>query len=279
MIRKIFFISFFSLCFSTISSSACLDEVKMFYKSYMTNFLKGRLNNEHLLEKYLTAGLVAKIKRMTYATWCDPIIRAQDVNEDAISSLMVKARENDWYVVSYLWNKKDSTTKTEIPLKAKCIDGKCKIVYITPEVNGVLYGDAMLACCEDMSISKIDETSGKTFVESFYNAYLALYCAMSEDINAQLSSLRLSHLSPIALQQFKKAELENQEDGCYGYDLLINDFDFDSMWYKSLKVAQLSNDRFLISYQKGVTICKIRIQIECQQGKYLIHSISLSENV
>lgn len=274
MIRKILFISILSLCFSTICSSACLDEVKTFYTSYMMNVLNGNSNNEALCKKYLTEGLAAKIQRMINTSGVDPIIRSQDVNADAIKTLAVRTIISDWYMVSYLWNEKDSTTLTEIPLKAQSIDGKCKIVYITPVENGVQYGDEMLSCCENMSASKIDETSGKSFIESFYKVYLAFYCAMSKDTDAKLSSLRLSNLSPTALQQFKKAESENQEDGLYGYDLLINNFYFDCMWFNSLKFVQLSNDNYQITYQAGVKIYKINIKIEYENGKYLINNIS-----
>lgn len=240
----------------------------------MMNVLNGNSNNEALCKKYLTEGLAAKIQRMINTSGVDPIIRSQDVNADAIKTLAVRTIVSDWYMVSYLWNEKDSTTLTEIPLKAQSIDGKCKIVYITPVENGVQYGDEMLSCCENMSASKIDETSGKSFIESFYKVYLAFYCAMSKDTDAKLSSLRLSNLSPTALQQFKKAESENQEDGLYGYDLLINNFYFDCMWFNSLKFVQLSNDNYQITYQAGVKIYKINIKIEYENGKYLINNIS-----
>lgn len=275
MIKKILFISILSLCFSTICSSACLDEVKTFYTSYMMNVLNGNSNNKTLCRKYLTEGFAAKTQRMINTSGVDPIIRSQDVNADAIKTLFVREIESDWYLVSYLWNEKDSTTLTEIPLKAQSIDGKCKIVYITPVENGLQYGDEMLSCCEVMNASKIDETSGKSFIESFYKAYLASYCAMFKDTDAKLSSLRLSNLSPTALQQFKNAELENQEDGLYGYDLLINNFDFDCMWLTSLKFVQLSNDNYQISYRAGVKIHKINIKVDYRNSKYLINSISL----
>lgn len=270
---KKIFISILFLFFSTICSSACLDEVKTFYTSYMMNVLHGNSNNEALCKKYLTEGLAAKIQRMINGSGGDPIIRSQDVSADAIKTLAVRAIEGDWYMVSYLWNEKDSTTFTEIPLKAQNIDGKCKIVYITPVENGIQYGDRMLSCCESMSTSKIDDASGKSFIESFYKVYIASYCAMSKDTDAKLSSLRLSYLSPAALQQFKKAESENQEDGLYGYDLLINNFDFDCMWCKSLRFLQLNNDNYQITYQAGVKVHNINIKIEYQDGRYLINSI------
>lgn len=274
MIRRFLFISILWLCFDTLCSSACLDDVKTFYRGYMMNFLTVDSNNDSLCKKFLTEGLIAKTKRMSNATGVNPIIRSQDVNEDAIKTLAVRRVADDWYMVSYLWNEKDSTTLTEIPLKAQSIDGKCKIVYITPIENGSQWGDEMLSGCECMNEAKTNETSGQSFIESFYKIYLSTYCAISKDINTQLSSLRLSNLSPAALQQFKQAESEHQEDGFYGYDLLINNFDFDCMWYKSLKFTQISDDNYQITYQAGATIHKINIKIKYQNGKYLINSIS-----
>lgn len=272
--KRFLLISMLSLCFSEICSSACLDEIKTFYTKYMTNILNDHSKNKDLCKTYLTEGLIAKVQRMATASGGDPIIRSQDVNADAIKTLAVRKIAGDWYMVSYLWNEKDNTTLTEIPLKAQNMDGKCKIVYITPVENGIQYGDELLSCGEDMKVSKIDETSGKSFIESFYKVYLASYCAMSNDIDARLASLRLSNLSPAALQQFKKAESENQEDGLYGYDLLINNFDFDCMWCKSLQVTQLKDGEFQVTYQGGNKTYKILVAIKHQDNRYLIDRIS-----
>lgn len=80
---------------------------------------------------------------------------------------------------------------------------------------------------------------------------MATYCSMCSDLNSKLQSLRLSHLSHTALEQFKKVELENLQDGFGGYDLLITNFDFDSMWFHSLKVVPLETDNYQVTYQAG----------------------------
>lgn len=272
--KRFLFISILSLCFSTICSCACLDEIKTFYTGYMMNLLKNDSNNIALCKMYLTDGLLTKVQRMVNTSGVDPIIRSQDVNDDAIRTLNVRNIADSWYMVSYLWNEKDSTTVIKIPLKVENVGGKCKIAYITPVQNGVQYGDELLSYCENMKACKIDEASEKTFVESFYKVYIASYCTMCKDVNAKLSTLRLSNLSHTALEQFAKAELENQKDGFNGYDLLINNFDFDCMWCKSLKFAQLGNDDFQISYQVGSKIYKIIVTIKKQNNRYLIDKIS-----
>lgn len=274
MIKKFLFISILTLCFSAICSGACLDEVKTFYKSYMMNVLNGDSNNESLCKMYLTEGLVAKTQRMINISGVDPVIRSQDVSSDAIKTLDVRKIADDWYMVSYLWNEKDNTTLTEIPLKVKNINGKCKIAYITSIENGVQYGDELFSCFENIKSCKIDNASGKLFIESFYKVYIATYCSMRKDVSAKLSALRLSNLSQTALEQFKKVELEKLDDGLNGYDLLINNFDFDCIWCKSLKFVQLSNDNYQITYQVGVKMHKINIKIKYQDGRYLINNIS-----
>ena len=86
-----------------------------------------------------------------------------------------------------------------------------------------------------------------------------LYCSMCSDLNSRLQSLRLSHLSHTALEQFKKVELENLQDGFEGYDLLIMNFDFDSMWFHSLKVVPLEPDNYQVTYQAGKYTHQINI--------------------
>lgn len=90
MKRRFVFISVLLFCFSTICSGACIDEIKTFYASYMTNILNVDSTNETLCKKYLTEELAAKLQRMRNATGGDPIIRAQDMNSDAITLVSTK---------------------------------------------------------------------------------------------------------------------------------------------------------------------------------------------
>lgn len=72
----------------------------------MANILNVDSTNETLCRKYLTEEMAAKLQRMRNATGGDPIIRAQDMNSDAIKTLNVREIADDWYMVSYLWNEK-----------------------------------------------------------------------------------------------------------------------------------------------------------------------------
>lgn len=262
------------LSFNTICVKACQKEIKTFYITYLTNVLHDSSKNKVLCKKYLTEELLAKVQRVTNATDADPIIQAQDANIDAIETINIEKLKNDWYIVSYLWNKKDSSTLTRIHLKAQNIDGNCKITYISPNWNVSEYGDELLSC-KIKETNIINQTSEQSFLESFYKAYMKIYCAMPKDINAQLSSLRITNLSKNALKQFKKSEIENLRDSLDGYDLLIDNFDFDCMWYKSVGFKRLDNKNYQISYSTGNNIYKITASIIKQNGRYLIDSLIL----
>ena len=75
---------------------------------------------------------VAEVIEKTYA---DPIIRAQDVSADGITTLSVKPIEDNWYMVSYYWNKNDKSSLIQIPIEAHEIDGECKITDIQWETG------------------------------------------------------------------------------------------------------------------------------------------------
>lgn len=154
------------------------------------------------------------------------------------------------------------------------VNEKCKIVYITPIENGTQYGDEWLTGFENTASYKIDSSSGESLVESFYKLYVATYCSMCSDLNSKLQSFRLSHLSHTALEQFKKVELENLQDGFGGYDLLITNFDFDSMWFYSLKVVPLEPDNYQVTYQAGKYTHQINIQVAYRDGRYWINAIT-----
>ena len=103
-------------------------------------------------------------------------------------------------------------------------------------------------------------------------------CACLDEIKTFYTSYMMNLLkndsNNIALCKMSKAELENQKDGFNGYDLLINNFDFDCMWCKSLKFVQLGNDDFQISYQVGSKTYEIIVTIKKQNNRYLIDKIS-----
>lgn len=260
------------LCLNSVCIVACPERIKEFYTTYLTNVLQDDFKNTDLCKAYLTEGLIEKVDRLINATGIDPILRAQDTNRDAIETLSVEELTNDWYLVKYFWKKGDANSIIEIPLKAQDVNGVCKITYITPIWNKLQYGDELLTC-KDGKIGKIDQTSPLSFLKSFYNAYVSEYCDMPEGLNAKLSSLRSRYLSNKALEQFKNAESENLKDGLAGYDRLIDNFDFDCLWCKTIQFTHLNGDDYQMTYQVAKKTYKVGITLKKKGNSFLIDGL------
>lgn len=259
-------------CCKPACAGSCREQIKTFYACYLNNVLEG-YSNAALCRTYFTQELSEKVRRIGHATGGDPVIRAQDANRDAIETLIVTGLGNDWYMVGYLWKKGDERTRVEIPLKAQQIDGSCKITYIVPIWNGSRFGDDLLTC-RDEKAAQIDMTSGLAFLKSFYDAYLALYCAMPADLDAKLAPLRARFLSRNAIEQFENAASENLQDGLDGYDLLIDNFDFDCLWCGRVGFTHLTGDDYQVTY-KGDKFRKIVVKVERRGDEYRIEALSV----
>lgn len=273
--KKIIFL-FIALGYAFVSWAACPEQIKAFYSAYMSNLLVGdNLKNKELCEVYMTPALIQKIQRIAYATGVDAVIRSQDINEDAIQSLSVRNLEGDWYLVRYLWDKGDEKTAIEIPLKAHNIGNTCRIVYITPIWNGTRYGDSLLSIVVDAP-QVINQKSGLAFLESFYLTYLSSYFHMSENLPAELDALRSKYLTSRAILEYQGAERDQLGDGLDGYDILIDNFDFDVLWYGSFHIQPLDG-RYVVEYKSDNQIHKITIVLKICDGNYYIDGISLGQ--
>lgn len=276
---KKFLVGLLLICFG-VNLSASTPGVKYFYTTYMRNILEGK-DNSALCEAYLSKGLIEKLDRVGKATNMDQIIRAQDVSTDAIETLRVKELGNDWYMVTYSWYKEKPDWYSGdnepicIPLKAISKDGKCQIIYITPSWNRTMFGDHLLYSGQNLDFP-IDYSSGQNFVKSFYNKYLSIYYSMGENIESDLFSLRSRHLTQNAQSQFKKQENIWLWDTYSGYDLLIDNFDFDYIWKNSIEIIQTGDDLYEFSYILGATDYKTTISLSLSliDGNYKIDSIT-----
>ncbi len=276
---KKFWVGLLFACFA-VNLSALAPEVKYFYTTYMSNILNGK-DNSSLCEEYLSKGLIAKLDRVGKATNMDQIIRAQDASADAIETLRVKELGDNWYMVTYSWYKEKpewysgDNEPIQIPVKAIIKEGKCQIVYITPSWNRTMFGDELLYCKQDLDLT-IDHSSGLNFIKSFYDKYLSIYYSMSENLEPVLSSLRSEHLTQNAQLQFKKQEDIWLLDTFSGYDLLIDNFDFDYIWKNSIEIIQTDDNLYEFSYILGATNYKVTISISLTyiDGTYNINSIT-----
>lgn len=255
----------------SMSAGQCQGkEVRMigdFYTSYGMNIADsadGR--NDTLVRRSLTPGLIARMKRVASATNCDPIIRAQDFDKAAAKTFEVKHLENNWYMVSYAFG---SAERTNIPLRLAETDGRLLIDYITPEWHGLLYGDSLLWDAEHRMA--VDYSTPLSFVETFYAAYVQEYCSMPADLSSRLGALRLKHCTQNALEQIR---LANENDDFPGYDLLIDYFDFDRLWVRSMTCVPIAADSFRVTYTCWKNVVKtVYVGIVKKERAYLIDKV------
>ena len=84
--------------------------------------------------KYLTKELIEKVDSLVKATDADPIIRAQDLGEDDIKTLVVKHLNDNWYQVGYTSAKGSQFERAvSIPVRVVNIGGQYQIDDITAE--------------------------------------------------------------------------------------------------------------------------------------------------
>lgn len=117
------------------------EAIRAYYAEYLNDMLHGGGHRgDTLLREMLTPECYEWFYREVEATDANPLLRAQDTTEDALATLTVEPLGGDWYMVRYRWWRTD-TRQIEIPLKAQWIDGRWRIVRITPIDGGNRYGD------------------------------------------------------------------------------------------------------------------------------------------
>lgn len=109
--------------------------LKTFYSQYITNVLKNKdLQNTTLKQKNFAPLFAQRFNTLFEESDADPVLQAQDANENMLNSLQVKPiLDNGWYEVSYSWGGQD---KTAIHVNAALLNGKLVIYYIAPEWMG-----------------------------------------------------------------------------------------------------------------------------------------------
>lgn len=279
MKRKVMCFLFFLQCAfpasivaaDTTDERAAIKMIEEFYRAYASE--TPSLSKDSLSKKYLTKRLIEKVGRMTMATGVGPILRSQDTSEDIVNTLTVNRLGDDWYMVNYTWGKGGQFEKTvNIPLKVVQVRGQYMIDYITPEWNGILYGDSLL--CEHSELPAIDASDPVALLRTFYDVYTMEYASMPENLSVRLAALRTAYLTPKALKQFDEAANEEKLDGYIGYDLLIGDFDFDCLDRSPAKVTQLDEDTYQICYTKSKTPSVLKFKLVKQGQEYRIDDIS-----
>lgn len=256
-----------------------MEKIKEFYIAYATEIassksvdsIKSSINS--LKCQYMTPELIGKLSRLSTATGADPVIRAQDFNEKAIETLDVKPLKEDWYMVSYSSSDTNGKKQVFIPLRVNLVGERYLIDYITPDWSNLMYGNHLLC---SKSVSQVNDTSTPLLLlKTFYETYLTEYCNMPVDLEHHLETLRGKYCTEEALQQFRTAADTYKADGAMGYDLLIDYFDFDSLWLPSVTFTLVGEDVYQMSYSRG-SISKpivVFLKIVKREGAYKIGGI------
>lgn len=123
---------------SNIAEQQAISMIKDFYEAYAVSCLsigkEAIALGDSVKAKYLTKELIEKVGRLIESTGADPIIRAQDLGEDDIKTLVVKHLNDNWYQVDYTSAKGSKFERAiSIPVKVINVDGQYMIDDITAE--------------------------------------------------------------------------------------------------------------------------------------------------
>lgn len=247
--------------------------VLRFYKEYFKPH-SSRAEERALLDRYFSRPMLEKVVRLSQLTNSNAIIRAQDITAVGRETLKVKELGDHWFMVSYLGDKKDASSIKKIPIKARCINGRCQIIYITPEFNGQQYGDSLIQAASEASM-EVDYSSAEAYVESFYKAYAGVYCSLDVDMYTILEKLRLENLTARALYAHKHALAQRAMDIDSNHDWVINNCDFDAMWYESIKVKKLSDYSCQVFYTAGDRTYKLTVTVQKIDDRYVIDHVQV----
>ncbi len=248
-----------------VDTRQTIKTIKHFYTAYTAD----RASLDSIKQRYLTKRLIDKLQRVGSATDSDPIIRAQDFISENLHTLLIIPLREDWFKVHYKVTYDKSSV--DIPLKIIKSHNQYKIDYLTPEWNGTLYGDSLLT---DIPITiPIDTVDPLLFLKTFYEAYCSEYGNMPEGLTSRLRRLKTQFCTEKALEQFEKAVKEQKQDGRPGYDLLIDNFDFDKMWLPSITYKQINEKEYEVFYKGNQPSTTIRLDIIKQRNCYRINGI------
>lgn len=265
---KRIFLTLYILCYSIGVFSSNSDSILYFYQSYMKAVLEGN-NKENIIYRYLSPALIGKNQRVIKTVGHDPVLRAQDITENAINSLELDSLGNDWYYVKYSFRK--DCPQVTIPLKSQFVDSVFKIIYICPVWNGIQYGDSLLG-----NIGKktaIINDSPLSFLRSFYSLYTEEYACLQDSTENKTSELRKKYLSPNAQSSFEKASKEMESDGFDGFDILIDGFDYDYTLNSPIDIELKNSDTYLVSFLRGKSKSFLEIKIKKKYNNYYIDDV------
>lgn len=257
---------------SFAQSVSDIEQIKHFYVHYMEAIEEGDDEmTEMLVQQFLTKEMQAKMGRLVNATGSNPLLRAQDVSAFGRQNLRCKHLEDEWYMVSYQWGEVDSVG-INIPLKiVKDAKGQPRIGYVTPEYSGEGYGNQIF---EVSAVDVKDNKDAYTFVETFFKAYVYPYVMMTPSLEQDLTRLRQTYFTSDMQKKYAYMSRMFLEDA-NPIDPLLNCADFDAFWYSSLKVDSIGSNLFMVSYNTGDGVIRVKLVVTRKSGGYRICDLKL----
>lgn len=116
----------------------------------------------------------------------------------------------------------------------------------------------------------VSHASAEAFVKSFYKLYASTYCHVDESMHKRLKIWRAEYLSDRALTAYSRERTKRAMDINPNYDWVINNSDFDPMWFETLRVTKVSNYRYMVFYNAGKIDYQLTVTVKRQDNKYMI---------
>lgn len=158
-----------------------------------------------------------------------------------------------------------------IPLRVELgMNRHPRIDYIVPEWGGRQWGDVMF------DVPKVDVNRDKdvlTFVSTFYKRYVYSYATNSSTMDADREQLCKRFCTPALCDSIEQVRVNRRDDdGLDGFDAIINDYDFDALWFTELAFSAIDNHQVLVSFHDYHHLV---VTVSGKRGSFLINSISV----
>lgn len=183
------------------------------------------------------------------------MILGQDVPETFAETLTVSYADNGWFEVhffdpNYIKNYgKPYDIRNFLKVK-KYNNSEFKIVYIYPfgcdENHVQICTDTLFF--ESVPTPQIDTTSTAAFAETFYKAYVNMFCTLYGNTETETAMLRRKYFDTEANDKFHEIRNYYKEDGMPDYDIIIDGFTTDRFRAGKIKIENKGNDVFKIGH-------------------------------
>ncbi len=189
--------------------------------------------------------MLKKVRRMASQTDSDPFLRGQDYSDYQLENLLCSYKGDNWYELKYYFG--PNYAPTTVPLKIESNDSGLRICYIAP--YGVNSENFTYSFPNIQPCGAVCQENAYLFITSFYCNYTYLYAVMTPDLVSKAEDMRQRYCTPNLLSKVKRINDERRyEIGGEGFDLLIDGYDFDILWFNSLNIKELTPSTFSITF-------------------------------